>query len=166
MKKENIFVVIDDEEKRLRALSILSDTGDAHCDRTAIHDKFTCVIYLKFYKRENDWLASTIIPRDSTEITLDQLEQLLAPNYAVKEVHLTIDELKAQAESLGFDLVKKERKPKVGDFGMFKRDDSGFRYFGFLEDISNDQFYMQGNIHWDNFRHLTEEEKQNIQNNW
>ena len=35
-----------------------------------------------------------------------------------KEVYLTIDELRLQAEKLGFELVEKKRQVKIGDFGL------------------------------------------------
>ena len=88
-------------------------------------------------------------------------------NYAVKDIHLTIDELKAQAEMLGFELVKKERKPKVGEFGVFWDDNKNkVHVYDFIHNIENDIFIDKFGDVWLNFRHLTEEEKQEIQMNW
>lgn len=160
MKKEDVYVVIDSEEKRLRALQILEDAGEK-VYKNLIHG-----YYLKYDYKNLDWFSTDKeFVNLLTEITLDQLEQLLNPNYTVKEVHLTIEELKAQAESLGFELVKKERKPKVGDFGLFWDNGKSINYKGFLTKISVG-FYDDESVRWDNFRFLTDEEKANIQNNW
>ena len=78
-----------------------------------------------------------------------------------------LDELKAQAESLGYELVKKERKPKVGDFGVFCGDDKDERYLlSVISKIEGKYYFSKFGAEWQNFRFLTDEEKQNIQNNW
>ena len=87
--------------------------------------------------------------------------------YAIKDIHLTIDELKAQAEMLGFELVKKERKPKVGEFGVFWDDSKNkVHVYDFIHNIENNVFIDKSGDVWLNFHHLTEEEKQEIQMNW
>ena len=161
MKKEDVYVVIDSEEKRLRALQILEDAGEK-VYKNLIHG-----YYLKYDYKNLDWFSTDKeFVNLLTEITLDQLEQLLTPNYTVKEVHITVDELKAQAESLGFELVKKERKPKVGDFGVFWDNGDSTPHTCFLTDLGSNHFYDDESVRWDNFRFLTDEEKANIQNNW
>ena len=160
MKKENIYVVIDSEEKRLRALQILSDAGEfIHEKLNKHHGDFLKFADESWFMTFNGFISGL------NEITLDQLEQLLTPNYTVKEVHLTLDELKAKAESLGYELVKKERKPKVGDFGVFWGGCNSYKYMDFLAKIDV-EYYDHDNTGFENFRFLTEEEKQNIQNNW
>jgi hypothetical protein len=87
--------------------------------------------------------------------------------YVVKDIHLTINELKTQAEILGFELVKKERKPKVGDFGMFWDNRNLLSHtYDFIHHIENNVFIDKSGDVWLNFHHLTEKEKQEIQNNW
>jgi hypothetical protein len=105
----------------------------------------------------------------NTGITLDQLEALLTPNYQVKDVILSLDELKQQAEKLGFDLVEKPYEPKVGDFGVFwdnYEEENG--YYGFLIDTDDSKYPMQSNNRgwFKNFRKITESEKQKIQESW
>lgn len=80
-----------------------------------------------------------------------------------EEVYLVIDQLKKQAEALGYELVEKKRVPKVGDFGVFGEYST---LFGFISEIENNNFADSHGSIWDNFRHLTEEEKTKIQNNW
>lgn len=171
MKKEEIYVVIDSEEKRLRAIQILTDETILLDSETAfrIQDDY---IYLHFYN--DDVQIGWFIDNqyfDKTEITLDQLEQLLNTQFAVKKVVLSIDELQKQAESLGFELVKKERQIKVGDFGKFfdyKGDEPRCCSVGFLTSIDKTVYeYRRDNLtSYKFFRHLTDEEKKQIQENW
>lgn len=166
MKKEDVFVRIDSEEKRLRAIQILTDAGEKIWSWSALL-KEDSVDFLLVDKIENDWFLA---PNNDarTEITLNQLDQLLIPNYTVKEVHLTVDELREQAEKLGFELIEKKREIKVGDFGVFwDNDEPEISCFGFLTQRNDIGF--KDNFHttsWENFRHLTDEEKQQIQENW
>jgi hypothetical protein len=160
MKEEEIYVVIDSEEKRLRALDILETAGEKVYKSL---EKIKHETKLRYDKKDLDWYLTFLDDTtEFTEITLDQLEQLLIP---ISE----LDQLKQQAELLGYELFEKKREIKVGDFGKFK--DKGYEgeYLGFLKDIKYGLFYKVSNgkiSEWDNFRHLTEEEKQHIQNNW
>jgi hypothetical protein len=166
MKKEEIYVVIDSEEKRLRAIEILRNANEKVFDNCLLKRKFIVTIFLQLDSACKEWCAWCVKPTEN-EITLEELEAILSSKYVVKDVHLTIDELKAQAEMLGFELVKKERKPKVGEFGVFW-DDSKYKIhvYDFIHNIENDVFTAKYSAVWKNFRHLTEEEKQEIQMNW
>ena len=86
----------------------------------------------------------------------------------MKDVILSIDELKQQAEKLGFDLVEKPYEPKVGDFGVFWHSDKQSRYYGFIIEIISDDypFVRDSGVPFKNFRKLTEEEKLKIQESW
>ena len=165
MKKEEIYVVIDDEPKRLRAIQILTDVGETILDTSSLLDKYQIEMELKF--NIDFWWVTNEYNTKKTEITIDQLEELLNPNFVVKEVVLSIDELKTQAESLGFELVKKERKIKVGDFGKFYIDDKNRCAYGFVTSIVNNKFQIDTSMGlYKNFAHLTDEEKKQIQENW
>jgi hypothetical protein len=175
MKKNEIYVVIDSEEKRLRAIQILSDAGENIWNNTDLIGNGTTVltqtyitpIILVFYK---GWYCIKTVG-NKQEITLDQLEQMLSPK---QEIKMELDALKLIAESYGFELVEKEREIKVGDFGKFLSENGGSSSFGFLYKIIGTLdtgiiYAEDGNditTHWSNFRHLTNEEKQQIQQNW
>jgi hypothetical protein len=154
MKKNEIYVVIDSKEKRLRAIEILRNARERKC--LTIGKR---ALYLRF--KDGEWIDFNVFSNENklTQITLEELEAILST--------MTIDELKAQAEMLGFELVKKERKPKVGEFGVFW-DDSKYKIhvYDFIHNIENDVFTAKYSAVWKNFRHLTEEEKQEIQTNW
>jgi len=166
MKKEQIYVTIDNEEKRLRAIEILEKAGEEIKDDSTL---YKCVD--NHYNRlcinsEGVWTLFCITNHKG--ITLDQLEALLTPNYQVKDVILSLDELKQQAEKLGFDLVEKPYHPKVGDFGAFWDGNKEDETFGFLGEIRNQQlkFVRNDGVPFLKIRKLTEEEKQKIQESW
>ena len=164
MKKEEIYVVIDDEQKRQRAIQILTDAREV-----IDWSNFELGEILKFDSVAKDWFLTTEEFKESLqETTLNQLEQLLNPQFVVKEVVLSIDELQKQAENLGFELVKKERQIKVGDFGKFWDDDNECAYGFITQDDKSERFRFECNnfTWWHNFAHLTDEEKQQIQENW
>jgi hypothetical protein len=166
MKKEEIYVVIDSEIKRQKALHILSNANEKVYDNSILKSKFFSTFFLVLYSEYKEWSGWSFRPTRN-KITLEELEAILNPNYGVKDIHLTIDDLKTQAEMLGFELVKKEKKPKVGEFGVFW-DDSKYKIhvYDFIHNIENDVFTAKYSAVWKNFRHLTEEEKQEIQTNW
>ena len=167
MKKEQIYVTIDSEEKRLRAIEILEKAGEEISKRSEIWNRNHCNNQLEFFDRV--WLLSGDAFEKKTEITLNQLEALLIPNYQVKDVILSLDELKQQAEKLGYDLVEKPYEPKVGDFGVFWHEkEEGNRYYGFIiKIISDDYLFVRDNgVPFKNFIKLTDEEKQKIQESW
>lgn len=155
MRKEEIYVVIDSEEKRLRALDILEKAGEE------VYKYFLDYKYLKYHEVDCDWFATDEgCIKGLTEITIDQLEQLLIPMSQ-------LDQLKQQAEALGYELVEKKREIKVGDFGVFWDDDGENKYlFSVISKIEGKTYFSKFGAIWQNFRHLTEEEKQQIQNNW
>lgn len=170
MKKEEIYVVIDSEEKRLRAIQILTDAKEVIYKNSMLFQ--SDIKNFKLLHFTTNWALSPFIVT-KTEITLDQLQQLLNPNFVVKEVVLSIDELQKQAENLGFELVKKERQIKVGDFGKFSSENGNICSYGFLykmKDIESGIIYVENNKNittvWSNFSHLTDEEKKQIQENW
>jgi hypothetical protein len=169
MKKEEIYVVIDSEEKRLRAIQILSDakenisTFDLSMDFSEKHK------YLRL-DSNNQWFIFSYMFSTDTEINLDQLEQMLSPK---QEIKMELDALKLIAESYGFELVEKEREIKVGDFGKFSSENGSVCSYGFLykmRGIKSGIIYVENNKditnHWSKFHHLTDEEKQQIQENW
>jgi hypothetical protein len=165
MKKNEIYVVIDSEEKRLRAIKILSDAGEKIWKDSCIFE-----IYSKPFILANDnteWLVMIKIDNEK-EITLDQLEQLLNPK---QEIKMKLDALKLIAESWGFELVEKEREIKVGDFGKFWSDNNCY-FVGFLQDVykisetNKCVFQMKDYGTFCYFAYLTDEEKANIQKNW
>lgn len=168
MKKEEIYVKIDSEEKRLRAIEILENAGERIPENVSKHiDSNFC--FLSFLEC---WIVANYNFGNKTEITLDELEQLLEPNYVVKDVVLTLDELKAQTEKLGYDLIEKPYEPQIGDFGVFwdYGDGDGEDDFicGFLKEIDNSSmpFNSSGLMLYKNFRKLTDDEKAKIQERW
>jgi hypothetical protein len=114
----------------------------------------------------NQWFVFSYMFSTDTEITLDQLEQMLLPK---QEIKMELDALKLIAESYGFELVEKKREIKVGDFGKFWDIESCIVY-GFLESISDVEpkfiYKRKTGALYINFAHLTDEEKANIQQNW
>lgn len=162
MRKEEICVLIDSEEKRLRALEILENAGEKVWNESKLLEKYTRKRYL--WNDGEDWIQTGC--SFAPQITLDQLEELLLANYVVKDVRVTIDELKEQAEKLGLELVEKKREIKVGDFGVFFSVNEDVLLFDFLLDIEDETFVDSDGNTWKNFRHLTDEEKEKVQNNW
>jgi hypothetical protein len=166
MKREQIYVTIDTEEKRLRAIEILRNAGGEICEGSSFLYPYHHEMQICFEPEFNEWGAYNC--KGKTRITLDQLESLLLPNYQVKDVILSLDELKQQAEKLGFDLVEKPYEPKVGDFGVFWDRYEENTYYGFLINTDDSKYPMMSNNRgwFKNFRKLTEEEKQKIQEAW
>jgi hypothetical protein len=168
MKKEEIYVVIDDEPKRLRAIQILSDAKENPL--TGISTDYTIdvkkgYIYLHLYKNFGWFIDKGNFEKQ--EISLDQLEQLLSPQFVVKEIALPFEELQKQAELHGWKLVKEERQIKVGDFGKFWDNGIETYIFDFVKEKKENGFIDGFHVQcWDNFAHLTDEEKANIQENW
>lgn len=168
MKKEEIHVVIDSEEKRLRAIQILND------EKVMTYSSLLHVGGIGQLTFDIDaWNLPSFKWNlgNKTEISLDQLEQILSPK---QEIKMPLYALKLIAESYGFELVDKKREIKVGDFGKFLSENGSSSSFGFLYKIIGTLdtgfiYAEDGNditTHWSNFRHLTEEEKANIQQNW
>lgn len=166
MKKEEIYVVIDSEEKRLRAIQILTDAGETILNTSSLLDEFTVLMELKFYSSNNYWWVTSFGTKPY-KITLNKLEQLLKPK---QEEPIKLDALKLIAESYGFELVEKKREPKVGDFGKFLDSEEKYCCLGFIENINIEDgaypFELKGGSVYKNFAHLTDEEKQQIQENW
>jgi hypothetical protein len=161
MKKEEIYVVIDSEEKRLRAIQILTDAKEEIFSMSGMlqkNDKEFTIDYIL-----GSWTRNANKEK-KTEITLDQLEQMLNPNFVVKEIALPFEELQKQAELHGWKLVKEERQIKVGDFGKFWDENEQCCVYGFLESIF--MYKRKTGSIYINFAHLTDEEKANIQQNW
>ena len=101
MKKEEIYVVIDNEEKRLRAIQILTDAGEKIWDNDLCWEKQCENDNLAFDVDSKEWFVFSC---GGTEITLYQLEQLFNLKQEIK-----LDALKLIAESYGFELVEKKR---------------------------------------------------------
>lgn len=157
MKKEEIYVVIDDEQKRQRAIQILTDAMEV-----IDWSNFELGEILKFDSVAKDWFLTTEEFKESLqETTLYQLEQLFNLKQEIK-----LDALKLIAESYGFELVEKKREPKAGDFGKFWDVSSNFFQYGFLTEIEGDEFVADKYHSWLNFSHITDEEKKQIQENW
>ena len=126
-------------------------------------------IFLVFFNNNLDSGGWFIASKNGgkQEISLDQLEQMLTPQFVVKEIALALEELQKQAELHGYKLVKEERQIKVGDFGKFLDDGEDGCVYGFVAEKTvfgfRDKFH---DTSWNNFAHLTDEEKQQIQENW
>jgi hypothetical protein len=163
MKKEKIYVVIDSEEKRLRAIQILSDAKESIYEFSDILNVYTTPFLLSFHKGE--WCIILRID-DEINISLDQLEQILNPRFVVKDVILPIEELQKQAELHGWKLVKEERQIKVGDFGKFYNIFPNNYVCGVLSGLCQGEYVDSYSKGWKNFVHLTDEEKQQITENW
>jgi hypothetical protein len=168
MKKEEIYVVIDSEEKRQRAIQILSDAKE---NISTFDSSFEFSERYKYLKLDsnNQWFIFSCMFSTDTELSLDQLEQLLSPK---QEVKMELDALKLIAESYGFELIEKTREIKVGDFGKFSSENGSVCAYGFLYKMTNIEsgiIYVENNKditnHWSKFHHLTDEEKANIQKN-
>ena len=163
MKKEEIFVRIDSEEKRLRAIQILTDAGEYIWNESSIlsiHGFGS----IRFLLSRGEWFYVNNTGH-LIEITLDQLEQMLA----VQEVNLTVDEIRLQAEKLGFELVEKKREVKVGDFCKVWDDVESDCCVGFIREIdkfTDYKFRIDSGAGYYNASHLTDEEKQKIQETW
>jgi hypothetical protein len=169
MKREDVCVLIDTENTRLRVLDILQKANEPISSGSKIFKEFQSIGELCFC--QNQWVMFTINSSKKTYIALDQLNQILNPNSAVTEVILSVEELRLQAERLGFELTEKKREIKVGDFGVFwdlEDEDAGLMVsYGFLMNLFGNKF--KDGFHstsWEAFRHLTEEEKAKIQENW
>jgi hypothetical protein len=160
MKKEEIYVVIDSEEKRLRAIQILSDAGENITNESVLLNEFYNVPMSLCF--DLGWYCIKM-KAHRQEISLDQLDQMLNP---IKEVGMSLDALKLIAESYGFELVEKEREIKVGDFGKFWDNDKKEFALGILDKIDTNGIYWTNDVYWIHFSHLTDEEKANIQQNW
>lgn len=165
MKKEEISVLIDSEEKRLKALHILENANESIYKDSLMFQKFTQSF--KLYYVHGKWLVYPSYCSKRTDITFEQLEQLLSPKEVGMTVNLGVEELRLQAEKLGFELTEKKREIKVGDFGVFWDDIREECSYGFLIEKKptgfKDKFHVAA---WDNFCHLTDEEKSRIQKNW
>ena len=166
MKKEQIYVTIDDEEKRLRAIEILEKAGEEICQGSNFFRPYLHEMQICFDSELDEW--GEYQWKDKAQISLDRLESFMLPNYQVKDVILSLDELKQQAEKLGYDLVEKPYEPKVGDFGIFWDDKEENFISGFMTEIhKRSTTYKVNNYNWWlNFRKLTDEEKQKIQESW
>lgn len=80
MKKEEIYVIIDNDEKRNKAVEILTDAGEAIWDSESAMQYTQGYNYLTFDADDMDWytVSDDVIEIGGlTEITLDQLEELL-----------------------------------------------------------------------------------------
>jgi hypothetical protein len=156
MKKEEIYVVIDSEEKRLKAIQILSDAGEILINHSSLLGRYKTEMELKF--NSDFWWVTNDYNNNKQEITLDQLEQLLSPK---QEVKMELDALKLIAESYGFELIEKTREIKVGDFGKFWDSTSDCPVYGYLQLISKGVYIHNPNSgsSFRNFAHLTDDEK-------
>ena len=158
MNKENIYVLIDEDQKRLRAIKILTDAhqyiGDINFD-----EKYK---YLRF-DLSNEWNTYSSRYSFEVEISLDKLEEILAPKQEIKLIAL-----KLIAESYGFELVEKKREIKVGDFGIFWDSTCTCPVYGYLQFISKGVYCYSptSGSSYRNFRHLTDAEKAQLTENW
>lgn len=84
------------------------------------------------------------------------------------EKEIKLDALKLIAESYGFELVKKERKKEIGNFGKYWSDNEKKCNYGFLTSKAVNGFFTNNDtcFAYANFAHLTDEEKQAITENW
>ena len=169
MKKEEIYVVIDNEETQLKAIQILNDANEDWYNGISQLNIFKKYPYLRFDGKY--WYLNTVTA-SCNQISFDTLEQLLKTSFVVEEVVLPIEELRQQAESLGFELVEKKREIKVGDFGKFWGNHEELStHYDFISDRNNQTklgtIYCTSTIEsFRNFRHLTDAEKAQITKNW
>lgn len=78
MKKEEIYVIIDSDEKRDKAIKILTDAGESIWDKANAMKYDTSARYLAIDINEMEWCTVYVNNLVGlTEITLDQLEELL-----------------------------------------------------------------------------------------
>lgn len=166
MKKEEIYVVINSEEKRLRAIHKLRYYKEPIFSFSDIFSENPYNKCLEFYNDE--WIVSGYDDKDvkkKTEISLDQLEQMLSPK---QEIKMELDALKLIAESYGFELIEKTREIKVGDFGKFWDSTSDCPVYGYLQLISKGvyRYSPSSGSSYRNFAHLTNEEKEELTKNW
>lgn len=163
MNKEDVCVLIDSEEKRLRLLEILEQTGEKVWKYSHLNRSYNNLVYTAGHVGDEYWVMLDC-GTGRQEITLDELEQLLTQQRNQED---EIDKLRQHAEALGFELLEKKREIKVGDFGIFWDNRyMNHRLYCFLSKIENNKFLNKNNVSWDNFRHLTEEEKTKIQESW
>ena len=97
MKKEDVFVRIDSEEKRVKVIKILTDAGERIWNNSNI---FSCGVdyYLTFDGTE--WYMSGFNSA-THELSTNELQQLL------------INEFREKAEKQGFELVEKKRDVNI-----------------------------------------------------
>jgi hypothetical protein len=171
MEKENIYLTIDSEEKRLRAIEILHGKDEV-CTDSILLKEFSDCFFIGFNAVVRKWMRLNFIYLKK-QITLEELELLLdssvgLTSYVVKDVVLSIDELKTQAAALGFELVEKSYEPKVGDFGVFWDSNEESKIYSFLCNVTVGlyKFITEAGAPFINFRKLTKEEKQKIQEAW
>jgi hypothetical protein len=111
MKKEEVYVVIDSEPKRLRAIHKLRYYKEPIFSLSDIFSENPYNKCLEFY--DDEWIVLGYDDKDikkKTEISLDQLDQMLNPQFVVKDVILPFEELQKQAELHGWKLVKEEQE--------------------------------------------------------
>lgn len=156
MKKEQIYVVIDSEPKRLRALQILKDSGDNILKNSLLLDegskgnlRYTGVWFLSNWKGQN-----------KTEITTQQLEEILNPKESIDQL---TENFKSKAKELGFkvDIVFEGIEPRIGTFGKFRDDSKRYIHYGTLTSINVgdfDPFENQNEACFINFQPLTQSE--------
>jgi rhodanese-related sulfurtransferase len=156
MKKKNIYVVIDSESKRQRAVKILTDAGE-NIGCINFDEKYK---YLRF-DTSNEWNTFSFVWTSETEINLDELNEILNPK---EEVKMELDALKLIAESYGFYLVEKPREIKVGDFGKFWDCPTTCPVYGYLQFISKGIYCYSpdSGSSYRNFAHLTDQEKEQL----
>jgi len=113
MKKEEIYVVINSEKKRLRAIQILTDEK-VMTYSSLLHEGGRGQLTFDI----DAWNLPSFKYNlgNKTQITLDQLEQLLSP----KQEPMKLDALKLIAESYGFELVEKKFYKNIKRFIIWK----------------------------------------------
>lgn len=163
MKKEQIYVVIDSEEKRLRALQILKDADEDIYKHSfllrAVDAKYNILDYLL---GRNEWAMNRLSLTGKTKITLDQLEEILNHKESIDQL---TENFKSKAKELGFkvEIVFERIDPRIGMFGKFwdDGDDDYILHFGILEEIRNEddcKFLRKHGDFYANFQPLTQSE--------
>jgi hypothetical protein len=77
MKKHEIYVEITNEKERLRAIEILKKSGEMIYARCSLKGKNNFGKLTMYH--DGEWICSCNLSAKKTEITLEQLEEMLIP---------------------------------------------------------------------------------------
>lgn len=124
MKKEEIYVLIDSEEKRLRAIQILNDAGEK------ILDKNTSMDFSEKFKNlrldiNGYWFVFGYTD-SCTQITLDQLEEMMMPKHIEGDVFLCLKDFVMNDGSVEYT---KDKKYIYNKYGYLTNDSGNSNHF-------------------------------------